>query len=42
MAFQKSGTLGILIRTLILIVLRTIQFDDQFGFCAIKVSYIFS
>ena len=39
---QKSGTVCILFNISILIVLRTIQLNDKFCFCTIKISDILS
>ena len=41
-SLQKSGAVCIFFDVSILIVLRTIQLNDEFCFCAIKISDIFS
>ena len=40
--FQKSGAVCIFFDVSILIVLRTVQLNDKFCFCTIKISKIFS
>ena len=41
-SLQKSGAVCIFFDVSILIVLRAIQFNDEFCFCAIEISNIFS